>query len=97
MLDWISNFASDLDVTLKSVFTVVATIVFIVLSHKGGWAVARVIISAVVAAGLIAVVWNMNLFAKRVETDIKNSSPSVVVVPDGPGPIGGLLASRVQV
>lgn len=77
MLDWISSFASQLDTTLKAVFTVVATIVFIIMSSKGGWTAARVIISAIVAAGLVAIVWNLNIFAHRVETDIK-ASPAIV-------------------
>lgn len=85
MLDWISSFASQLDTTLKTVFTVVATIVFIIMSSKGGWTAARVIISAIVAAGLIAIVWNLKLFASRVETDIK-SAPAIVVTYTPPPP-----------
>lgn len=78
MLDWISSFATEVDTTLKTVFTVVATIVFIMMSAKGSWTAARVIISAIVAAGLIAIVWNLKIFANRVETDFK-AAPAIVV------------------
>lgn len=74
MLDWISTFATQFDTTVKGVFTVVATVVFIVLSAKGGWTAARVIISAIVAAGLIALVWNLDVFANRVEDDLAGAA-----------------------
>lgn len=77
MLGWISNVSIELENTIKTVMSVVAVIVFIVNSHKGGWSVGRVVVSALVAGGVMALVWNLDLFAKRVETDIK-SAPAIV-------------------
>lgn len=76
MLDYIGNLASEVDTTFKTVITVVAAIAFVIMSAKGGWTAARMIISAVVAALLIAIVWNIDVLGKRMETDL--AGPAII-------------------
>lgn len=78
MLDWISSFANSLDGTLKTVFVLIATVVFIVLSARGHWAVPKVIISGLVAAGLITIVFNLKFFSDKVTQDVKSGAPAAV-------------------
>lgn len=77
--DWIANLASQAEITGKAVVSAVAFFVAVWLCHKGGWALARVIISVVTIVVGLAALWNLNLFAKKVEVDL-NGGPSVVVM-----------------
>lgn len=79
MFDWINGLFTDVDNTIHTGVSVVAVIWFLVNSHRGNWAATRIVISAVMSAVVIAVVWNINLFAKKAETDFKSGAPSVVV------------------
>jgi|LSQX01.1.fsa_nt_gb hypothetical protein len=79
MLDWINGLTSEATSTLKGLVTFIAAVAFVISSAKGGWAVARIITSALVAGIVIVIVWNMDTFAKKFEPELK--SASVIGVP----------------
>lgn len=80
MFDWIGSLASEVDFTFKLVVSVVAGIIALYLCHKGGWALSRIIISVLSVAFLVVAITNMNVFAKKIETDVKKAAPAIVQV-----------------
>lgn len=81
MLDWIQNLAIEAEATTKIVVGAIAIIVALWLCHKGGWSLARIIISVLSIALLIAALNNLDLFANRIETEVRGG-PAVVVTVD---------------
>lgn len=86
MFDWIQNLAIEAETTGKVVISALAFFVVVWLCHKGGWALARIIISAISIAILLAVLWNLDLFASRFETEIRGGAP--VSQPYNPADVG---------
>lgn len=81
MLDWINNLTSEAMATLKVVATLVAAVIFLVSSAKGEWALARIIVSGVVAAVVVAIVWTIPVMASKVQTELKSAPAVGVTVP----------------
>jgi uncharacterized membrane protein len=77
-MEWINNLTADATSTLKGVVTFVAALSFVISSAKGGWALARIVVAAVVAGLVIVVVWNMEALAKKFEPELK-SAPAIGV------------------
>lgn len=86
MFDWINSLAVQVDSTFKLVVFAIAGIVAFFLCKAANWSVAGCLISIVLVAFLAVAVTNMDIFARRIETDVKNGNPPVVqvVVPDRP-------------
>lgn len=78
MFDWINSMAGEVNLTFKVVIGVAAGIIALILCHKGGWALSRIIISVLSVAFLVFAVTNMDFFSARIETDVKRGSPPVV-------------------
>lgn len=88
MFDWIQNLALEAESTTKIVVSAIAIIVAVVLCHRGGWALARIIISVLSVAILIAALNNLDLFANRVETEVRGGpAVSGVYQPAGHGDV----------
>lgn len=71
MFDWVNALVAEATITLKSLVTLIAVIGFIVTSHKGDWALSRIITAAIVAALVIAATWGMGDIAHKFETEFK--------------------------
>lgn len=85
MFDWINSLAAQLDSTFKVVVFAIAGIVAFFLCKAANWSASGCIISIVLVAFLAVAVTNMDIFARRIETDVKNGNPPVqVIVPDRP-------------
>lgn len=87
MLDWINSMAAEINLTFRIVVGVAAGWIALVLCHKGGWALTRIIISILSVTLVVVAVLNMDLFAGRLETDIRRGSPPVVQVVDTGRPV----------
>ncbi len=87
MLDWINSMAAEVNTTFRVVVSVAAGIIALILCHKGGWALTRIIISVLSVALLVVAVSNMDLFSNRIETDIRRGNPPVVQVSEPGTPV----------
>lgn len=78
MFDWFQNLALEAEATTKIVIGAVAIIVAAWLCHKARWTLTGIIISVLSIALLIAALNNLNLFANRIETEVRGA-PAVAV------------------
>lgn len=86
MFDWINSIGAQVDSTFKGLVWVAAGIIAFFLCKAARWSVAGCLISIALVAFLAVAVTNMDIFANRFKTDIRNGNPPVVqvVVPDRP-------------
>lgn len=87
MLDWINLTAAEINTTFRIVVSVAAGWIALMLCHKGGWTLTRILISILSVTLVVVAVLNMDLFAGRLETDIRRGSPPVVQVVDTGRPV----------
>ncbi len=66
MFDWINNQTAEATDALRTLTVFLATVGFVMSSAQAKWTASRMIISAVVAAVVIAVVFNINGIAKLI-------------------------------
>lgn len=83
MLDWINTLISGATVTLQGVVTFVAAVAFLISCQRGGWTLARIVTSAVVAGLVVAVVWNMSMLAHKFEPELR-SAPAIGITAPPP-------------
>lgn len=95
LLGWIESEAAALDATVKTVGVVVAVIMFLYVSLRNGFALARMIMAGLVAGLFIVIITNVQWFSTKVGNELGAAPPVVSTVSVHVGPAADVSDSDV--